>query len=639
MPTRKTTRKPIPEVRSLATEAGFTGSFDYPTIAGPSVNEHTCLTHDAVWAAVNIFANTISTLNFYPWIRDPRGGRIPAYDHPTYPIVQHQPNEDDTSYVYRNTGVGHLKTRGNWYSEIVFDGKGVPQSIHILDPKNVNPRRDDNGKLWYHLVREKVDLPARNVIHVHGLGWDGLQGYSPIHMARNLIGLGLAQQNYAGALFGNGISPGGAVEVPGNLKEDSIRRLRDNLNSIHQGSERAGNVMLLQGGMKWVQTNFSPEDSEMIESMNMNVSSIARIFNLPQHMLGNLDKPIGVGGIEEQNIQFFQLSLLPDLTNIQEEFARKLLTPEERKHMGFRFDITTLLRGNSAAQTARETALFNIGALSINEIRSEEGLNPITGDGGSKHWVPTNNLTSVEDMDKAAETVATPMDSTDPTAPVETQVADVAAQAMNGAQIASLVEILNAVTAGTIPVESAHAVISASFPGIPSDQIDGMLNPLRKVETPAAPDAAPTEALDAVRDVLRESVGRCVRRECQAARRASRKPGFREWTESYYPDHATLLHASITPGLRALVAIGGNPHEVTQLVTGAEQSSASRTGCAEVRNGVPNLHQLVDRLVLESVDRLAGLVTTHPPDELPDAVDRVCSEWETTRTEAIINSL
>lgn len=537
MARRRKKTPPTPEIRSIQTSyAGeYSGAFTLPTLSGPTVNEHTALGITAVWNAVNIYANTIASLDLYVAERDSRRGSHPAYDHPVYDLVHCRPNQIVTSFRFRQRAVADYLTHGNHYSEIEFRGK-TPVALHPLHPQNVTPVLLDDGSLVYHLVRENKDIPSWKVLHIAGLAHhDGIKGYSPIRLASEALGIAIAQEQWQASLMGSSAMPAGYIKTPQNLKDDQQSRLRDSWNKVHQGSERAGNVAILSGGIEWVQTSFSPQDAELLLSRNWSVSEVARLFNLPQHMLGNLDHA-SLNNIEELNLQFYQLSLRPHLENIEQEMNRKFFSVQEQSTFFVRHDERSLLRGNMSATAAYHTAMFNIGVLSPNEIRLETGLNPIDNENADKHFIPVNNLAPLEDI-------------REPMADVE---------------------------------------------------------PVTPVEDDPSPVGPPDEVKDAIRDLVVHEVGRLVRRECQAVRKASRREGFLEWLEGFYGDHRRLVAESIAPSLRAYAALSGASYDPGAIAT---------------------------TLADESREQIRGLVVCVPPGELPDAVDRVCAEWEATRAE------
>lgn len=422
-----------PEARSIATDGSgeWSGAFALPTLAGPPISERTALGISAVWNAVNIYAGTIAGLDLYVAEKDPRGGRRPAVDHPCYDLVHSRPNASLTSFAFRQAIVCHALTHGNGYAEIERNAKGRPIALHLLDPRNVAPRVDDGGNLSYRLEREGTDLPAADVVHVRGLSFDGIRGYGPIAVHRESLGLAAAQQTWESALYGNGAQPLGHLEIPDKLTSKQKQEQRNAWNRLHQGAASAGKVGILDGGMRWVQTSFSPEDAQLILGRGFSIAEVARIFNIPQHMLGLLEHAT-FSNIEQQVIQFYQFSLMPWLTSIEQELNVKLFGPIERARYFVRHDAATLLRGDTAAQTAHNREMFAMGAKSVNEVRLQFGLNPIDDPNADKHFIPVNNLAALEDLGTL------PAPETDPDEGTDQDPTEVAPEAVRDAALHEL---------------------------------------------------------------------------------------------------------------------------------------------------------------------------------------------------------
>lgn len=378
------------------------------TLAGPSINHRTALSIAAVWNAVNIYASTIGAIDFYIAELDNRGAKQHATWHPAYDLIHSSPNDGVTSMSLRQALIGHVLTMGNGYLEICWDSRGrYPGALHLMDPREVEPIWTDEGLIYRR--NGCPDLYAGDVIHIKMLSWDGIRGYSPIAFNRDNLAIPAAQRTYQSALFGNGLGMKGHLEIPGKLGDKQKGEYRDNFNKIHQGPENAGNFGILDNGAKWVQTEFSPQDAELILGCRFSVEEIARIFNLPPHKLGIMEGATNAN-VEQQNIQFYQQSLMPYLVAIEQEFNQKIFGPRERRTLSVRHDAATLLRGDAAAQREQEKVDLATGVRSVNEVRIARGLNPLNNPQADYHWIPVNNLAALETMGQVAPEPAITLD-------------------------------------------------------------------------------------------------------------------------------------------------------------------------------------------------------------------------------------
>ena len=231
--------------------------------------------------------------------------------------------------------------------------------------------------------------------------------------------------------MGNDASPNGVVEIPGTMGEVAQAKFRENWGSMHGGPDRKGNIGILSGGARWVQTSFSPEDAQLILSRGFSIAEIARLFNLPQHMLGLLDHAT-FSNIEDQNIMFYQLSLLPWLSQIEQELSRKLFSLTDRQTFNVRHDPRTLLRGNMQARADYQTKMFQIGGATVNQVLAEDGQQSI-GPAGDEHYINANNLVSVEQLYQQQQNAAQARpDRSGPGARPRARPADPAARAGPG---------------------------------------------------------------------------------------------------------------------------------------------------------------------------------------------------------------
>ncbi len=359
-----------------------------PASSGISVSEKSALGFSPVWAAIRCISDAIAQLPLVLYRRTDRG-RERATDHPLYPLMHDEPNEFMTSAVFRETLQAHVLGWGNTYALIERGNDARVRSLLPLLPDRTRPEIID-GKLWYvsHMDDGQRVLYEKDVIlHIPGLGFDGIKGYSPIRIHMETIGLGMAAQKFGAKFFAQGSRVAGVIEHPTKLTPEAADRIRSQWDKIYSGIDNAHRTAVLEEGMKYRQIGIPPEEAQFIESRKLSVIDVARIYRLPPHKLGELDKAT-FNNVQQLNIHFVTETLQPWIVRWEQELNRKLLTPRERQEYFFKFNVNGLLRGDSKARSEFYRELWNIGVLSQNEIRELEELNAV--EGGDTYFVPLN---------------------------------------------------------------------------------------------------------------------------------------------------------------------------------------------------------------------------------------------------------
>lgn len=401
----------------------YTGS-DYtflfgPTTSGKSVNEFTAMQTTAVYSCVRILAEAIASLPLHVY-RYKGAGKERVFDHPLYHILHDEPNSEMTSFVFRETLMSHLLIWGNAYAQIIRDGAGRVVALYPLLPNKMTVYRDKNGEIYYAYTRSSdenlnfkeygtVMLRREDVLHIPGLGFDGLMGYSPIAMARNAVGMTIACEEYGASFFANGANPGGVLEHPGVLKDPA--KVRDSWNSVYQGSGNAHRIAVLEEGMKYQQIGIPPEEAQFLETRKFQINEIARLYRIPPHMVGDLEKS-SFSNIEQQSLEFVKYTLDPWVIRWEQALARSLLLPEEKKQYFIKLNVDGLLRGDyQSRMTGYATARQN-GWMSANDIREMEDLNPIAPEEGGDLYLINGNMTKLADAGIFAGQTPAPEENT-----------------------------------------------------------------------------------------------------------------------------------------------------------------------------------------------------------------------------------
>lgn len=364
----------------------------YPTASGVDITEHTALSCMAVYAAVRLISETIGSLPGHV-MRQTEMRKDKALDHPLYPIIHEQANPEQTAMEWRETAMGHLLLRGNHYSEKQLDGGGRLIALWPIHPDRVQIVRPAPSAPLRYIVRmpngQDVTLGPDRMLHLRGLGSNGITGYSTIAVARQTIGLAIAAQEYGARLFKNDTRPGGVLEHPGKLSDQAYKRLKTSVEQEHQGLTNAHRMMILEEGMKWEQIGINPDDAQFLESRKFSVTEIARLFNVPPHKLRDLERAT-FSNIEHQNIEFVTDTIRPWLVRLEQRLTIDLLTPQERVAHFVKFTVEGLLRGDIQTRFAAYQTAKQNGWMNTNEIRELEDMNPLPGEQGTEYWQPTN---------------------------------------------------------------------------------------------------------------------------------------------------------------------------------------------------------------------------------------------------------
>ena len=380
------------------------------TASGKYVTERSAMQMTAVYCCVRILSEAVASLplQFYRYTDD--GGKEKAVEHPLYFLLHDEPNPEMTSFIFRETLMTHLLLWGNAYSQIIRNGKGEVVALYPLMPDRMKVDRDEHGRLYYEYtvydsddvdgrkgtnkVGRTVRLQPHDVLHIPGLGFDGLVGYSPIAMAKNAIGLAIATEEYGSKFFANGAAPSGVLEHPGTIKDPS--KVRESWQATFGGSGNANKIAVLEEGMKYTPISISPEQAQFLETRKFQIDEIARIFRVPPHMIGDLEKS-SFNNIEQQSLEFVKYTLDPWVSRWEQAMVRALLTPDEKKKYFFKFNVDGLLRGDYQSRMNGYATARQNGWMSANDIRELENLDRIPAEQGGDLYLINGNMTKLED--------------------------------------------------------------------------------------------------------------------------------------------------------------------------------------------------------------------------------------------------
>ena len=385
-----------------AADAGYSFLFGRTT-SGKPVNERTAMQTTAVYACVRILAEAVASLPLHVYEYQDDGGKKLVHDHPLYYLLHDEPNPEMTSFVFRETLMSHLLIWGNAYAQIIRDGAGRVLGLYPLLPDKMDVQRDDRGNIYYVYSRNSdenpmfkeygdIRLKAEDVLHIPGLGFDGLVGYSPIAMAKNAIGLSIAAEEYGSSFFSNSGTPSGVLEHPGVLKEPE--KVRDAWNDAYGGSSNAHKVAVLEEGMKFNPISINPHEAQFLETRKFQVNEICRIFRVPPHMIADLEKS-SFNNIEQQSLDFVTNTIRPWLVRIEQTIFQQLLTEEEQKKYFVKFNVDGLLRGDFKSRMSGYAIGRQNGWYSANDIRELEDMNKLPKELGGDRYLCNGNMVDI----------------------------------------------------------------------------------------------------------------------------------------------------------------------------------------------------------------------------------------------------
>ena len=381
------------------------------TTSGKTVTERSAMQMTAVYSCVRILSEAVAGLPLHLYKYTDSGGMAMALDHPLYRLLHDEPNPEMSSFVFRETLMTHLLLWGNAYAQIIRNGKNEIVALYPLMPNKMSVDRDESGHLYYTYYRGSdeaiknkefaVTLQPSDVLHIPGLGFDGLVGYSPIAMAKNAIGMAIACEEYGAKFFANGAAPGGVLEHPGTIKDP--QRVRESWQSTFGGSGNANKIAVLEEGMKYTPIGISPEQAQFLETRKFQINEIARIFRVPPHMVGDLEKS-SFSNIEQQSLEFVKYTLDPWVIRWEQSIQRSLLSRDEKAVYFVKFNLEGLLRGDYQSRMNGYAIGRQNGWMSANDIRELENLDRIPAEDGGDLYLINGNMLPLKNAGAFANT-------------------------------------------------------------------------------------------------------------------------------------------------------------------------------------------------------------------------------------------
>ncbi len=376
--------------------------------SGTYVSEQTAMQLTAVYDCVRIISESIAGLPLHLYRIKANGSREKATDLSLYGLLHDEPNPEMTSFVFREPMMTHLLLWGNAFSQIIRNNRGEVVALYPLMPHKMTVDRDSKGRLYYKYIRDTSDpntarqttvyLSPEDVMHIPGLGYDGIVGYSPIAMAKNAIGMAIACEEYGASFFANGSQPSGVLEHPGKVSDPE--KLRQTWQQKFGGTRNSGKVAVLEEGMKYQPISVTPEQAQFLETRKFQINEIARIFRVPPHMVGDLDKS-SFSNIEQMSMEFVQYTLQPWVVRWEMGLSRALLLPEQKKNLFWKFNLEGLLRGDYQSRMNGYATARQNGWMSTNDIREKEDMDLIPEEKGGNAYLVNGNMMPISEAGQA----------------------------------------------------------------------------------------------------------------------------------------------------------------------------------------------------------------------------------------------
>ena len=379
------------------------------THSGKRVNDRTALQHIIVYACVRVLSEAIAQLPLHVY-KYTDNGKERVTKHPLYFLLHNQPNPEMTSFVFRETLMSHLLIYGNAYAQIIRNGKGEVVGLYPLPPDKVKVDRDDRNRLIYIYsrydeanpnIKEQGDivLKAENVLHIPGLGYDGLVGYSPIAMAKNALGISIACEEYGASFFANGASPSGILEHPGVIKDpEKIRKAWQHA----YGAGNSHKVAVLEEGMKYQPIAIPNNEAQFLETRKFQIEEIARLYRVPLHMIGDLDHAT-FSNVEHLSLDFVKYTLDPWIVRWEQGLQKDLLSDSEKGLYFIHFNVDGLLRGDYASRMQGYSTGIQNGFLCPNDVRELENMNLIPEEQNGWQFLCNGSMQKLQDAGSAYE--------------------------------------------------------------------------------------------------------------------------------------------------------------------------------------------------------------------------------------------
>ena len=371
-------------------------SFDTIFPNSTTIDNDKALTLTAVWCAIRLLSESVSSLPCSVYTKQPNGDKVEDPKNRIYDLIKYRPNRYQNKITFFEYIMMSICTDGNSYVQIVRDGSGRPSQLIPISPDTVDVVIND-GELFYQIDSVGI-LDSADVLHFKTLTDNGIDGISPIDQCKKALSWAINLEEYGDTFFKNGAKPSSVLSTDRALSEQAIERLKNSFSNTYAKLKNSNSTIILEEGLSFTPISISPEQAQFLSSRQFSIEEVARIFNIPPHMLKDLSKS-SFNNIEMQSQEFVTYTLMPYITRIENEMNYKLFRSNDVGKTFIEFNVNGLLRGDVKTRNeAYKTAITN-GYMSINEVRQKENLNSI--EGGDKHFMQLN-MTTIEKIGEDA---------------------------------------------------------------------------------------------------------------------------------------------------------------------------------------------------------------------------------------------
>jgi len=354
----------------------------------PTVDKASTMGITAAWSAINLISNSFATLPFSIKRRDENGNTFET-GHPVNKLLKWETSPLQNAFTYKHSAMVDILNEGNSFSYIVRDKNENPVELIPLVPSDTTILREGNELFYRVLIGDTWSvIPSADILHIMGLSLDGLRGVSVIRYHAETLRESLATRTYSKNLMTKGTNVKGVINYPGKLGPEQINKLRTSWFNVH-GGPQGKDTAILDGGATFTPITLTPDQAQYIQLRKFQIGDIARIYGVPPHKIGDMEHAT-FANIEHQAIEFVQDTMLAWITRWEIEIRRKLLRESEKSSFFPKFNLNSILRGDSAARANFYRTLSEIGALSPDEIRQFEDMNMI--EGGNVHTIQINRI-------------------------------------------------------------------------------------------------------------------------------------------------------------------------------------------------------------------------------------------------------